>query len=1293
MGPRFTSVCAAIFLLIAVSSARTGSAQCTACPGTPLPVGKCSTGTLAQTGTGCSFNNCQNPQISGPSFEKINQGGGLFTVRMTMTVTAPWNKFYASSQPNGTLDMTWFNVSPAPAPWTAGGSPSLCEELNSDVVPTYLEKTNLSCSGAPYDFGSYSLRSSVCGGPCPPPYYPSCGSIGWCGRWVDSNGLAFYVPKSMLGCPDDPPKDSCPLNNACSACMGPGGGTSAGGGPPGFNGAGTGEGALLRYRGRGAGSNATFPGTTAWNGILGRNWSHDYAERIVVDPDQRHVWLITRDAVFREFSSLNPSTGIYQTNSPSDEYRTLKWLGAGTGWQLTDLDGTVDTFDAAGLWLRRQDKNGNAKVATYTGGALTSVSQPDGRREDFTYHAGTGLLASITFYGVGGSPSRQWLYTWTGLDLTRIDRPDGTALEFIYDGTGLLTRIDTVATDLSRRIEAAWEYDGNGNVAKTWKGDPLFTGPNAVEKYTFSYTNPTLPTATDVTDPLGNVSTYTLGRDVRSTKPKIFSISGGCPSCGVGPSPTFEYNDGKHPLLPSAVIDGKGNRTEYVYNNKGRMTSKTEAVGTALARTTTWTYGNTAFPGFPTRIEKPSTSGGTNKRAVALTYNATGDPTNETITGREAGAAFTHATVRTFNAAGQPLTLDPPGYTTAPTDVVTFTYNVTGRNGLLPDTRTDPIIGATAFEYDTWNRQTAVIDPNSVRTETTYDDMNRVLTVTRKGAVAGDDLATAHVYDVVGDLLRTTLPQGNVIEYGYDSARRLVSIERKPNAVTPKERTLYTLDGTGHRTKEELQHWNGTAWVTDSVTMFQYSSRCHLDKILHPDGSVTEYAYDCNGNLEKVWDANHLSAGQTNPATQAYAYDALNRLTSLTQPWAGAGGGSAVTSYTYDVQDHLATVTDANGNVTTYTTSDRDLVTRQVSPVSGTTNYTYTTHGILASEADARPITVTRTVDPLDRVTFLNYPDNTLDTTFTYDAVAVPFSKGRLTSITRNGVSLNYTYDRFGRVTQDGALTHTYDKNGNRLTVGYPFSVTATYTYDFADRPATLAIQDGANPAQTLVGSASYKPFGPLSDLSLGNGTSEARAFDARYFPEGITVPGRLDWAYTMDSMGNVTAIGDNLNAANDRTYGYQDYHYFLATGNGPWGARGWTYDKIGNRLTEGADTYTYTLNGGSNNTPKLSSIALGGGGSRSYTYDAIGDVTGIGGTTLAYNNVRRLRQIGTDLTFLYDGRDFLRQSSKIPGGVERPTPPPRPTALRASSTTAATYGTRAPSRATTTSSTSRAVL
>lgn len=57
----------------------------------------------------------------------------------------------------------------------------------------------------------------------------------------------------------------------------------------------------------------------------------------------------------------------------------------------------------------------------------------------------------------------------------------------------------------------------------------------------------------------------------------------------------------------------------------------------------------------------------------------------------------------------------------------------------------------------------------------------------------------------------------------------------------------------------------------------------------------------------------------------------------------------------------------------------------------------------------------------LDRVTAINYSDGTPGTGYAYDVGA--FGKGRLSSITREGQTISYGYDRFGRVTQDDART------------------------------------------------------------------------------------------------------------------------------------------------------------------------------------------------------------------------------------------------------------------------------
>ena len=97
--------------------------------------------------------------------------------------------------------------------------------------------------------------------------------------------------------------------------------------------------------------------------ILGR------AERIVPDPDDSHVWLITRLGTYREF--WRPVGGVYQETSPSDEYRTL--TRTASGWELRELDGTFHSFGTDGRWTGTADANGNARLPTYdAAGILTS---------------------------------------------------------------------------------------------------------------------------------------------------------------------------------------------------------------------------------------------------------------------------------------------------------------------------------------------------------------------------------------------------------------------------------------------------------------------------------------------------------------------------------------------------------------------------------------------------------------------------------------------------------------------------------------------------------------------------------------------------------------------------------------------------------------------------------------------------------------------------------------------------------------------------------------------------------
>ena len=1157
-------------------------------------------------------------------------------------------------------------------------------QINFDNLDTWLAK-GLSCSQA--WTSNFSVKIEVC------QTASGCRKT----KVIEIPGVSLAL---SMGCPIPPPppctepsgQASGASGNSCPMCQQVGGGcgVSVAGGGPSCELPWLGK-AQVRYAAGGTGANG-LPGSSAWRTTLGRFWSHDYAERIVVDPDTSHVWLLTRYGSFREFSNLAAGSGLrlYQNRTPSDEFRKLYFDTATGGWELHSLDGRKDIFRSDGLWLQTifaSDPSHPVQGTYNASNQLISVSFPDGRSDSFTYHP-DGKLASITEVAVAGlgTSSRTWGLTWSGDELTLATRPDGTAWQFIYDPTrsGYLARVDLVSGP-QLRVMSAFEYEpGTNNVAKTWRGDPSFTGANATEKVTYSYTNPTLPTQTIVTRTVSatfnQVTTYNIARDTASSKPKLTSIQGSCPTCGLSPTTTFAYA-GSNLLLPSSMTDAKGTRTDYAYTSNGRLQTTTEAANVpAFTRTTTYTY-DANFPGLVTRVEVPSTSGGSNKRRTDSAYDATTSRMmTRTIDGFEAGAALPagfKTTAYTYNTSGEVLTIDPPGFST--TDVTSFTYNLSGRNGHIADSRTDPLVGTTSFGYDGLNRRTSAIDPNNVETLTSYDALNRVTKVRQKGAIPADDLVTTYTYNAFGDLFCTKLPRGNGIEYGYDNAGRLKETIRGTAIATPtstscldttlpRERTVYQLDGAGNRIEESLERWNGSAWVSDSKTAYEFT--CHLDKVTRgagsPTPSVTEHCYDVNNNLEKVWDANHPKASNLNP-TQLYAHDVLNRLTSVTL---GLGTvNAAATIYVYDVQDHLASVTDAEGNLTTYTTSDRDLLTQEISPVSGTTIHTYNEHGQLVATTDARANVTTRTPDAADRVTQETFgpsgsPDPTLTITYTYGSTPAQFDVGRLTGITRNSQTIAYTYDRFGRVFQDGALTYGHDKNGNRATITYPGGVSATYTHDFADREATLSYNSGGGP-QPLVTGASYKAFGPLAALSLANGLSETRLFDQRYFPDRIQAGGLLDWDYTVDAVGNPMAITGTIIGTNYSTsFGYQDHLYFLTQGNGPWGDRTWTYDKIGNRLTftrtsEPTQSYTYS---GSGHNPKLSTVTPAPGwgtGAWSYGYDAAGNQTSVlesndeGAVQTTFNDVAadgRMSALRTNTgpsrtDFLYDGRGFLREA------------------------------------------------
>ena len=248
--------------------------------------------------------------------------------------------------------------------------------------------------------------------------------------------------------------------------------------------------------------------------------------------------------------------------------------------------------------------------------------------------------------------------------------------------------------------------------------------------------------------------------------------------------------------------------------------------------------------------------------------------------------------------------------------------------------------------------------------------------------------------------------------------------------------------------------------------------------------------------------------------------------------------------------------------------------------------------------------------------------------------------------------SATYRYERRGLLESeqksiDGnpySTTYQYDAGGRRTGLTYPSGRTVTFDFDYANRP--IAAHSGST---TIVSSAKYLPFGPMTELVLGNGTTRSMQYDPRYLPTSnqLTGPSGVlaNYSYGTDPGGNVTSIHDVLDTTFNRDFGYDDLNRLTTANSGTslWGTGTYSYDAMGNIewLTLGSvrsATFNYL-----GTTSKLSSV-VENGQSQAMTYDAAGNETPAGSSSL-YSPSNHLTD-SDSLTYGYDGRGVRVRTS-----------------------------------------------
>ncbi|MCZ2290060.1 MAG: hypothetical protein LC138_14600, partial [Anaerolineales bacterium] len=381
-----------------------------------------------------------------------------------------------------------------------------------------------------------------------------------------------------------------------------------------------------------------------------------------------------------------------------------------------------------------------------------------------------------------------------------------------------------------------------------------------------------------------------------------------------------------------SVTAPDGSATTYNYN--GLTTSVTDANGHTHT-TVTDILGRTLSVTPPTGP------------AVAFTYDAVG---NMLIASR-GGAVMS----LTYDKAGRKKTMDDPdmGFWQYDYDALGNLKTQTDARGCVTNIAYDelnrptgktyagcPTTGAVTYTYDAGmngkGRRTSMSVTGADFTQWTYDARGRV-TSENKQITGGGQFVTAFTYNDADLPVTMTYPDGEVVTFGYNNNMLPVSVSGTDTyaqtiAYDSANRMIQMIRGANKiDTVFTYNNWNVDNGRLQNITSTQVSTGDPLQNLT--------YDYDSVSNIETIVDS--LSG----PQTQAFTYDALDRLTNSSVT--GGSNGLYTEGYTYEDPNNPNTgnLFSKNGVTYTYSTTHKHAVTS----LSNGNTYGYDQNGNMTS--------------------------------------------------------------------------------------------------------------------------------------------------------------------------------------------------------------------------------------------------------------------------------------------------------------------------------------------------------
>jgi len=784
-------------------------------------------------------------------------------------------------------------------------------------------------------------------------------------------------------------------------------------------------------------------------------------------------------------------------------------------------------------------------------------------------------------------------------NLTKITFPDGKFETMLYENVDFPNHLTGILNENGDRV-STYRYDTNGYAISTQSSDGILTSITKTDDLV----------TIQRTDGTQQLYTQTKKLESFKSKDRVVEIqTTACPGCTLK-TESFEYNASG---ILTAYTSDTGVRDEYSYDSFGLPTYKKFAAGTSDQTTEQIMYNYTH--------KKPYIVWSTNHVSYS-NYDANGMLTLQRdldyINSQWRNKSFT------YNDKKQLTISDGPR--TDVNDITNFDYDISGNLTSITNA-----LGQTIYyrNYDAHGNILEIEDANGLITILNYNSRQWLTSLEVGGQI------TSFQYDDVGNLLLLNQANGSTLSYKYDLAGKVTEISNLLG-----EKMEYQYDGSGNVTKSTLL--NSASIITRTQTSV-YDSLKRLSNSLGANGQSSTYSYDLVNNKVEKTDA--LAS------TTTEQYDLLNRLTKTIDP----NGGE--TAFTYDKMKNIDRVTDPENKQTQYTYNSFGETIKIVSPDTGTTTFIYDTAGNLLKRTDARGVVVTFTYDALNRPLTQSYSDTSENIVYSYDDTASGNKGvGRLTSVTDQTGSTSYFYNSFGQVSKETRMIngktyvteYHFDSNGQLTGMTYPSGRVITYTFDGLARVSGLTSTYQAQ-VKTLASNINYLPFGPMSSLTYGNGKVLTQSFDLDYRLTDKSSTGIHQMAYGYDVTDNITSITGNLDSNNSQSFTYDKLSRLLIS-NGEYGSLGFTYDKIGNRLSKtdngSVDTYAYTTD-----THRLANVT--GANPKSFTHDEIGNTLSKDGLSFTYNQQGRLQsasKTGMNAAYLYNFKG--ERSSKQVEGV-----------------------------------------